>query len=288
MSIKDIKQFPKLYIMEEIVQNKIKIDIITYISGYPLEVFDRFIGSLNDTGFSGKIYLIINTQDKPIIKLLLQKYHNIKPIVDNIPKKTHINCHRFFCIKHLLDKLEFDSDYFLLCDSRDVLFQKNIETYPYDPEIDIYGFQEGITIAQEKVFNTPWIKMVEQIMREPVYEKISDKKIICCGTTIGKTESIKKYVYTMCDIIERNNIRMNLDQGIHNYLLYLNKLGVNIKILSNDDNLVNTIGNDVHILDEDGRILNCNNEVSYIVHQYDRCSKDNRDKLSKKYNFSVN
>ena len=274
--------------MEVNIENKIKIDIITYISGYPFEVFDRFIGSLNDTGFSGKIYLIINSQDKPIIRLLKKKYENIQPIVDNIPKETHINCHRFFCIKHLLDKLEFDSEYFLLCDSRDVLFQKNIETYQYDPTVDIYGFQESITIAEEKVFNTPWIKIVERIMQEPVYDKIANNKIICCGTTIGKNGSIKKYVNMMCDIIEKNNIYMNLDQGIHNYLLYLNKLDVNIQIFSNDENLVNTIGNDVHILDNEGRILNRKNEVSYIVHQYDRCSKENREKLSKKYNFSVN
>jgi hypothetical protein len=283
-----VDEINELYQPESMKEKKIKIDIITYISGYSYEVFERFIGSLNDTGFSGNIYLIINSQDKPIIRLLKQKYDNIRPIVDNLPKRTHINCHRFFCIKQLLQKLEFTSDYFLICDSRDVLFQKNLETYPYDPNVDIYGFQEGITIAQEKVFNTPWIKMVEQIMREPVYDLVADNKIICCGTTIGKRGAIQKYVYTMCDIIERNNIRMNLDQGIHNYLLYLNKLDVNIKILSNQDNLVNTIGNDIHILDDEGRILNRNNEVSYIVHQYDRCSKENREKLSKKYNFSVN
>ena len=269
------------------MENKTKIDIITYISGYPYEVFDRFIGSLNDTGFSGKIYLIINTQDKPVIKLLRNKYSNIYPVVDNIPKKIHLNCHRFFCIKQLL-KQKFDSDYFLLCDSRDVLFQKNIEEFNYHPNIDIYGFQEGITIAQEKVFNTPWIKILEQIVKEPIYDFIADNKIICCGTTIGKHDAIQKYVNTMCDIIERNNIGMNLDQGIHNYLLYLNKLNLNIKILSNEDNLVNTIGNDIHNIDENGSILNCNNEISYIVHQYDRCSKDNRQKLSKKYNFTIN
>ena len=38
----------------------VKIDVITYCSGYDYKVFDRFIGSLNDTGFSGNIYIIIN------------------------------------------------------------------------------------------------------------------------------------------------------------------------------------------------------------------------------------
>jgi len=270
------------------METNTKIDIITYISNYPFEVFDRFIGSLNDTGFSGKIHLIISANDKPVIRLLKKKYNNIFPIVDNLPKKTHVNCHRFFCIQHLLKRVMFDCDYFLICDSRDVLFQKNIETYPYDSDIDIYGFQEGITIAEEKVFNTPWIKIIEQIVNEPVYDIIANNKIICCGTTIGKFDAIKKYINTMCDIIETNNITMNLDQGIHNYLLYLNKLELNVKILSNNDNLVNTIGNDAHILDEEGHILNRNNEISYVVHQYDRCSTDIREKISKKYNFRIN
>ena len=33
-----------------------------------------------------------------------------------------------------------------------------------------------------------------------------------------------KYVDFMCDIISKYNIKTNLDQGIHNYMLYLNKL----------------------------------------------------------------
>ena len=51
---------------------------------------------------------------------------------------------------------------------------------------------------------------------------------------------------------------------------------------------MNTIGNDIHILDEDGHILNRNNEISYVVHQYDRCSNEIRAKLSNKYNFRIN
>jgi hypothetical protein len=264
-----------------------KIDIITYCSGYPFEVFDRFIGSLNDTGYSGNIHIIINSMDIPIIKLLKIKYNNIFPILDSLPKTTHINCHRFFCIKKLLELKEFNCDYFLICDSRDVLFQKNIETYPYDESVDIYGFLEGIKICQEPVFNVPWIRMVEKLVNESVYDKIADSNIICCGTTIGKRNSIVKYVNTMCDIIKRYNIQMNLDQGIHNYMLYLNKLDLNIKILSNEDNLVNTVGNDLHKLDGENRIINKNDEISYVVHQYDRFSKENREKISVKYNFTI-
>jgi len=266
----------------------VKLDVITYCSGYNYDVFDRFIGTLNETGFSGKIHIIINNNDKPIIKLLKKKYSNISPISDNIIKKTHINCHRFFCIKVLLEKIKIDADYLLICDSRDVLFQKNPENYSYDDNVDIYGFQEGITIENEKVFNAPWIRMIEVYTKETIYDKICKNKVICCGTTIGKINPMKSYVNKMCEIIETHNIITNLDQGIHNYMLYLNILNVNIKILSNEDNLVNTVGNDIHLLDSSGNILNSKNEISYIVHQYDRFSKDKIIQLSqaKKYNFT--
>jgi hypothetical protein len=264
----------------------VKIDVITYCSGYDYGIFDRFIGSLNDTGFTGKIYIIINEFDKPIIKLLRKKYKNIYPVNDKISKTTHINCHRFFCIDLLLKNFELDSDYLLICDSRDVLFQKNIEEYPYEKDVDIYGFLEGITFEKEQVFNAKWIKSIEHILNESIYDLIYKNQVICCGTTIGKKNSIINYVQMMCKYIKENNIIMNLDQGLHNYMLYLNKLKCNIKLLSNDDNLVNTVGNDIHKINKNNLIVNKNDEVSWVVHQYDRFSKELKEKISVKYDFT--
>jgi hypothetical protein len=264
----------------------VKIDVITYCSGYDYKVFERFVGSLNDTGFSGKIHIIVNEFDKPVILRLKAKYKNVYPVKDNLLKTTHINCHRFFCIDVLLSKLKLDCDYLLLCDSRDVLFQKNIEEYPYDKDVDIYGFLEGITFEKEQVFNAPWIKMIEQLVNEKIYDKLCSNQVICCGTTIGKNNAIIHYVKMMCYYIKTYNIVYNLDQGLHNYMLYLNKLGCNIKLLSNIDNLVNTVGNDVHKINDNKLIVNKNDELSWIVHQYDRFSKENRATISIKYDYT--
>ena len=264
----------------------VKINVITYCSGYNYDIFDRFIGSLNDTGFSGNIYIIINEFDKPIIKLLKKKYNNIYPVNDKIEKKTHINCHRFFCIDLLLKSFNLDCEYLMICDSRDVLFQKNIENYKYDKNIDIYGFLEGITIDNEQVFNAKWIRALENLFKKKIYDNICHNKIICCGTTIGKKESIIKYVKSMCDYIKKYDIVTNLDQGLHNYMLYCNTLKMNIRLLSNEDNLVNTLGNDLHKINDEKLIVNKNNEVSWVVHQYDRCPKELRKQISIKYDFT--
>ena len=175
----------------------------------------------------------------------------------------------------------------MLCDSRDVLFQKNIEEYPYDKIVDIYGFLEGITIEKEQVFNARWIKHIEQLIKENIYDKICKNNVICCGTTIGKKESIIHYVNHMCEILKKYQIRTNLDQGLHNYMLYFNTLNKNIKLLSNEDNLVNTVGNDLHKINESKLIVNKNDDVSWIVHQYDRFSNELKKNISIKYDYTI-
>ena len=270
----------------------VKIDVLTYLSGYVYEVYERFVGSLIDTGFTGNIYIVIKdtTNDKSNIQLLKNKYNNIFEIMDVYRQNTHINCHRFFVFHNFLTKNKLSCEYILLCDSRDVLFQKNIENYEYDKDIDLFGFYESMKFYEELNYNVPWIKMLEPLVNEPICEKLWNSYIICCGTTIGTCSAIQKYVSQMCNILMRHNIKHNLDQGIHNYMIHLNKLdNIKIKCLSNSDNLVHTVGCDLHNhkINEEKKIVNNNNEMSYIVHQYDRFSKENKIKLSGKYNFII-
>ena len=80
-----------------------------------------------------------------------------------------------------------------------------------------------------------------------------------------------------------------MDQGIHNYMVYYDLLKpFSVKVLNNRDNLVNTIGISPHkLLNSENRIVNCNNDVSYIVHQYDRGDSSFRMKISSKYDFTI-
>ena len=267
----------------------ISIDILTYASNYSYQVFERFCGSLNDTGFGGKIYIIIKPCDLDIINLLKSKYNNVIELIDDETHITAVHNHRFFVKKKYLDMGIFTSELLLLCDFRDVLFQKNIEEYNYDSNIELYGFLEGIKINQDMNCNTPWMKRIECILEEQFYDEIADKRVICSGTTIGTVNGIKKYLDSLCGIINNYNITEILDQGIHNYLIHLNKIeNIKIKLLSNDDNLVNTVGCDVHIVNNDNKITNKNNEVSFIVHQYDRFSLDKLQQISSKYDFMLN
>ena len=264
------------------------IDILTYGTNYEYHVYQRFVGSLNTTGFTGNIHIIINKNDIEHIHKLQKIYNNILYFIDNLHINTHINNHRFFVIEKYLQQTSITSQYIFFCDMRDVLFQKNINNYILDPHVDLYGFEERIKISQDQQYNSIWIKKLENILNESIYDKISENKVICCGTTLFKIQPFKKYINSMCTILKTFNIIENLDQGIHNYLLYLKLMnGMNIKLLTNKDNFVNTVGCDIHKLDENQNIVNNDNNISYIVHQYDRFSIDLKVKISKKlkYNF---
>ena len=264
-------------------------DIITYGVNYDYYVYERFVGSLNKTGFTGKIHIIIRDKDVSHIHKLQQFYSNVIYFIDNATKlHIHINNHRFFVINNYINANLITSEYVFFCDMRDVLFQLNIQSYKIDTNVDLYGFLEGIKIHQDKQCNSKWIKELETIMDIPIYDKISNNHVICCGTTLAKTNIFKIYVSTMCDILTKFNITTNLDQGIHNYIIYLNVLkNVNVHLLTNEDNLVNTVGCDLKLLNNHNFIINKSEQISYVVHQYDRFIEDFKQKISENlgYNF---
>ena len=65
----------------------------------------------------------------------------------------------------------------------------------------------------------------------------------------------------------------------------LNESGLNVKVLDNKDNLVNTAGYGFVGINSDRKIVNKDWDVSYIVHQYDRFPDSIKAKLSDKYDF---
>lgn len=260
--------------------------IISYASGYSFDVYDRFVGTLNNTGFKGNIFIMIQPSDNNVLLKIQEKYNNVFTFFDSIQKRSHINCHRFFVIQQFLNIHNFDNQYIFLCDFRDVLFQKNIQLYNLSPDVDLYVFSEAFTIISEKNYNTPWLLALEQIFNEKFFNSISHNLILCCGTTLGKAFAIKEYVNKMCLLLSQHNIVYNLDQGIHNYLIYLNKFTFNVKILDNSDNLVFTAGCDIHKLNHDDFIVNKNDSVPFVVHQYDRFPLSLKKRLSAKFGFN--
>jgi hypothetical protein len=106
-------------------------------------------------------------------------------------------------------------------------------------------------------------------------EELSARTILCAGTTFGSLAAINVYLGLMNRITDElhlagKEILCSLDQGIHNYIAYRGLLGARLAILSNEDGLVNTLGYARKRLDGSGWIIDDRNQVSAVVHQFNR------------------
>lgn len=255
---------------------------MTLCTGYSYPIFQRFVGSLYDTGFSGTCYIFCQERDLSIISKLKEKYSNVIGVTCDVSRfNTHIQSSRFKFMTEFLEKEKsLEYDYLFICDSRDVLFQKNIEMFPLKG--DLYAFEEEQSIGNCR-FNSQWIHDVERVLGRSV--PIQDKTVLCSGTILVSKQVALKYLNAMSDImLDPRWVKYPADQGPHNYLCYENPLGLDIQFSSNKDNLVNTVGyGHKEVLNH--KIVNVQQEISYIVHQYDRMTVEQRKEISVHYSF---
>lgn len=246
--------------------------VLTACCGYPLKVYQRFVATLYRSGFRGKAVLFVLATDLATIQPLLREYPDVEHVV--MRPTCQLDIHRYAAMRAYLLQVDATSvDTVLLTDSRDVLFQRDFTAHPLVVEgaHDLLLFAEGNTIGNCR-FNTRWI----QIVASNVLPALADKPILCSGTTLGSYRGIFQYLDALLAVAAQligtgRAGAVGLDQGIHNFIYYMNKLpNLSVRVLTNDDNLVNTLGYAYKGLDNDGRIVNRSGEVSYVCHQYDR------------------
>lgn len=271
--------------------------ILTYCSGYNYQIYQRFIGSLVDTSKNIAVIFFIKELDIDKLRKLQNEFSDIsiRYVLSEYFQQTnnvHIQTYRFeLYYKYLKTQVLNKDDYILLCDSRDVLFQKDVmEIEKFNNGNDLFVFEEDNTIKNNK-HNSKWIDILNNHLEEDI-SYIKDNQIICSGTILGTLEGIMTYLRVFNDTIEKlDNSCLKycgLDQGIHNYLIYFGKLDtLNIKKLSNIDNYINTLCLGYKGLNNENKIVNSNNEVSCMVHQYDRLPIKLLKKISTKYDFVI-
>lgn len=262
-----------------------KLHVMTLCTGYEYPIFQRFVGSLYDTGFSGTCYIFCQERDLPIISKLKEEYSNVIGVLCNLSRfNTHIQSSRFKFMAEFLEKeKDLEYDYLLMCDSRDVVFQKNIEEFSLKG--DLYAFEEEQIISKCR-FNSHWIRDVERVLGRPL--PIQDKTVICSGTILVSKQKALHFLESFSSFLLNPLCSRNcgVDQGVYNYFCHENPLGLDITFSSNLDNLVNTIGyGHKEVLNH--KIVNAQQQISYVVHQYDRMTLEQQKEISVKYNFSL-
>tara|TARA_Y100000589_G_C27168249_1_gene635584 strand:- start:812 stop:1630 length:819 start_codon:yes stop_codon:yes gene_type:complete len=266
--------------------------ILTICMNYNYDIFERFIGSLFDSINNTELMIFISINDIIHIKKLKNKYANINyKVVDT--GITHVVNYRFKMYYEYLKNKKYD--YIFLCDSRDVLFQKDIFKHPMlNNNNDLYVFEEEsshITVDTCQ-FNSLYIK------RSGLNIDIINKPIICVGTILGNMKGIMEYLKHFNNILD-NEINIDnykyygVDSGINYKIIYSNLLqNIKVYICKNSDNLVYTMAFPIYLdlidykklLNNEKKIMYDEN-VSYCVHQYDRLDENIKKSISHQYNY---
>jgi hypothetical protein len=270
-------------------QIKNKIAIFSYCS-YPIyETYNRFAGSLYDTGFNGPVHFFAEEKYRDTLLKIEKKYDKVS--YQKTSLKPYVR--RYEVYLKFLEENKIEVDYIFLTDGVDVLFQKNMEEYPLPKGYDLFLFNEDKKVGKSNPARRNYRRLHGPFCAPDFFNKTKDKTIICAGTVLGTTKGIKKYLELYCLHLDKlpprhQFLRRTGEQSVLNYMYHYSNVineNINTKLLTNKDNLVNTLGYGHKEVVKD-KIVNEEGEVSYIVHQYNCLSAEQKSKISNKYDFT--
>lgn len=234
--------------------------------GYNVDKVKPFVLSLRRY-YSDMIVFVVDQLDPATEEFYAE--HNIYTFVPDAPvNRGYGNVDRFRFYLDCLEQLE-DIDRILLTDIRDVVFQS--DPFANDIAHDIEFFAEP-ELFKNCSHNGPWYA---GLYGQDELAKIGDEWVLCAGTTLGRRDTIEKYVSDLITEIEKleqsGRAHGTCDQAVHNYLVY-NGFFDNYGINQNGQGLVSTMHHSKTLtFDRQGRMLNEDGSPTPIVHQYDRC-----------------
>ncbi|GAG38832.1 unnamed protein product, partial [marine sediment metagenome] len=157
-----------------------------------------------------------------------------------------------------------------MCDSRDVIFQRNIESYPYADGRFLYVALESATIGK-CYFNSQWLRCAEKDLGLYVCPQAWNRRVVCCGTIFGSEEGCMEYLeelyqflywtndgglrarlHTLSEFINPKAKGLIMDQGFLLYYCYrFPDAPLGVRFLDNKlDPLIDTVGGDSREVDK--------------------------------------
>lgn len=257
--------------------------ILTTGSNYNFRHLLPFFSTLEDINFKGDVVFFSNKISNfditkfTKINLIEIPFNNAPPVFQdselnsllNTDKEIITKTLRYLMYKAYLQKNIDQYNHVLISDIRDVVFQDNPFKYPLENGLSTFLEDNSQTI-KTNFYNSQWIR---EGFGQKTLDLIGHNTISCSGVSFGTPKAIIDYVDVMTPFIEELNGKNCRDQGIHNYIIYSNKLN-KVNLIKDDSSFTSTISTfkDMQKLsyNDKGQVMNLKGEVCPIVHQYDR------------------
>jgi len=240
--------------------------ILTIASKYSIYQLEPYFRSLRKAGFKGDIVVFYARLTEKTLNLLKKygiKFKKFDEVVFN-GKKINLLNYRFKLYYDFLKEHQKEYNQVFISDVRDIVFQSNPFLYPEYAKINYFFENKRI---KDCAINSYVFKKASS---QRDFDKYSNKYIICAGTTVGNKENMLNYLKLMK--IKLENESEPIDQGYHNFLLHSQKIK-GAKGFYNFSGPVLTL-NDVPyseiLFNSEGQIINKDNSIISVLHQYDR------------------
>ena len=255
---------PALYTGVDLKGDSSTATVMGMASGYDLDVYQRFVGSLRKSGFKGHIFLgVAPDVDSRVLEYF--KYRNVVPKIqkwvnctytkdeskkNDIFKKTQcahpypdikIRWSRFPLQRDWLEACQTCTGPVLVLDVRDSWFQQD----PFGPGSPVI---KGLHVYEEHKSQTTqhWLT------NWPIGDckgVTYNETMLCSGTTVGTRVAMLKYLEVMYAEMKAwitdPSCRFDIngdDQSIHNHLYYSGQLPFAKSWANRAGGLVNTVG----------------------------------------------
>ena len=125
----------------------------------------------------------------------------------------------------------------MLTDVRDVFFLGNPFDFEIGSSLHVFLEDETRTIATH-IPSRAWLLGA---YGQETFDELSDRPIVCAGTTIGAAPAMLEYLGIMVDhLAELKRQFDGMDQGIHNYILHKGRVP-NVEMQGNEEGPVLTV-----------------------------------------------
>lgn len=235
----------------------------------------NFLNLINFYPFNKLHSLMINISTELVAALKKEDRHLIK--ANLLKRYLHIVSIRFFHYYTFLYENREKYSKILMTDVRDVLFQQ--DPFNFEFPDGLLCFAEDSEI-RDCIYNSGWI--VRAIGTQSI-DEIGNKRALCCGTTMGTTETVLIYLKLMIDYILKAHYQtFGVDQAIHNYILHKDFIK-DLTMYENYSSPILTMNwrDEENIkFNEQGLIVNRDGSIVNTLHKYDRCSESLRNKMA--------